>query len=189
MSPRHVSAGDVEFLRKLAAESMLVSASGSRLERGAASSTERDFHLSDESNFSIRDDVDDRQWVFGGQYLSVPANSRIDVDLEVEVIGEAGQRRIAARLEDGRGESISWSGFPISNRAAGLQLFDRRAHHGPRDLPDRDAPGRKRAESESAAGPHADPARIRRSDPPLVVHQFDVERSPDRAAAEGAVRP
>jgi hypothetical protein len=61
---------------------MRISESRSEADAEIASSAARDFRLSDGLAFQIRDDVDDRQWVFGGQYLSVPANSRIDVELE-----------------------------------------------------------------------------------------------------------
>jgi hypothetical protein len=64
-----------------------------------ASISARDIRLIDGSVFQIRDDVDDLQWVFGGQYLSVPANSRIDVDLEVELVGEAGQIEVRHALK------------------------------------------------------------------------------------------
>jgi hypothetical protein len=77
-----VSADDLAFLRRFVGESMRISESRSEADAGIASSAARDFRLSDGLAFQIRDDVDDRQWVFGGQYLSVPANSRIDVELE-----------------------------------------------------------------------------------------------------------
>jgi hypothetical protein len=85
------SEDDLAFLRKLVAESMHISGFRSKADTGVASRAARDFRLSDGLVFRIRDDVDDLQWVFGGQYLSVPANSRIDVELEVEVIGEDGR--------------------------------------------------------------------------------------------------
>jgi hypothetical protein len=148
--------------------------------------------LSEEPVFPVRDDVDGLQLVFGGQFLSVPANSRIDVELEVEVIGEAGRvelqhalksdeayyfgRNIPGIQPGGRvhfrysysntAPIIGLENYLIATRRAGsgLSLNLLRAHM--RILP------------ESGA-----------SDPPLVVHQFDVERSPDPAAAKDAVRP
>ena len=64
------SAGDLAFLRKRPAESMRISGSPSAGGGEFASGAARDFRLSEEPVFPIRDDVDDLQWVFGGQYLS-----------------------------------------------------------------------------------------------------------------------
>ncbi len=180
MSP-NVSADDFEFLRTLAAESMLVSASGSRVERGAASSTERDIHLSDESNFSIRDDVDDRQWVFGGQYLSVPANSRIDVDLEVEVMGEDGQVEVQHGLKT---PQMNYFVERISDIRPGDRLHFRYSYSTAEPLTDLGiylVVTRRAGSGLSLKLPRARlqiRPRSGSSDPPLVVHQFDVERAP-----------
>jgi hypothetical protein len=152
----------------------------------------RDFRLSEEPVFPVRDDVDDLQWVFGGQYLSVPANSRIDVDLEVEVIGEAGRVELQHALKSDEalyfGEKIpdiqpggrvhfrySYSNAVPIIRLGNYLIVTRRAGSG---LSLNLLRAHMRILPESGA-----------SDPPLVVHQFDVERSPGRAAAEGAVRP
>jgi arylsulfatase A-like enzyme len=186
------SVGGLAFLRERVAESMRISgppfAGGGEFASGAA----RDFHLSEDPVFPVRDDVDGLQLVFGGQFLSVPANSRIDVELEVEVIGEAGRvelqhalksdeayyfgRNIPGIQPGGRvhfrysysntAPIIKLENYLIATRRAGsgLSLNLLRAHM--RILP------------ESGA-----------SDPPLVVHQFDVERSPDPADAGDTVRP
>jgi hypothetical protein len=41
------------------------------------------------------------QVIFGGQYLSVPAGTRIDVDLEVEVLGQSGSVSLGHMLKSG----------------------------------------------------------------------------------------
>jgi hypothetical protein len=41
------------------------------------------------------------QVIFGGQYLSVPAHTRIDVDLEVEVLGQSGSVSLGHMLKSG----------------------------------------------------------------------------------------
>jgi hypothetical protein len=180
------SVGELAFLRERVAESMRISGSPSEGADEFASGATRDFHLSEEPVFPVRDDVDDLQWVFGGQYLSVPANFRIDVELEVEVIGGAGRvelehalmsdetlyfgRKIPNIQPGGRvhlrysysntAPIIKLENYLVVTRRAGsgLSLNLRRAH--------------MRISPDPAA-----------SDPPLVVHQSDVERPPDPAAA------
>jgi arylsulfatase A-like enzyme len=186
------SPDEIAFLRERAAESVRISEFPPENGDGFASGAARDFRLREEPVFSINDDVEDKQWVFGGQSLSVPANSRIDVDLEVEVIGEAGHLDLQHALKSGKrlyfGQAISdiqpggrfHFRYSYSNAAPIINLGNylvvtRRAGSGlslnllrarMRILPESGAAGR-----------------------PLVVHQLDVELSADPAAEGGAVRP
>jgi hypothetical protein len=93
------SADHLSSLRRSVAESLRISGSRSTADAEVVSSAARDLRLFDGSAFQIREDVDDLQWVFGGQYLSVPANSRIDVDLEVELVGEMGRIEVKHALK------------------------------------------------------------------------------------------
>jgi len=93
------SADDLAFLRSAVDESMRISGSQSQPGGDTTPNAARRFRLIDGPAFPIRDDVDDLQWVFGGQYLSVPAHSRIDVDLEVELVGEEGRVELQHALK------------------------------------------------------------------------------------------
>ncbi len=66
----------------------------------------------------MRDDVDDLQWVFGGQYLTLPAGSRVEVDLEIVVAGESGRVVVQHALKSGN------TNFFI-RRVPGMQPGDR----------------------------------------------------------------
>jgi hypothetical protein len=186
------SADDLAFLRRFVGESMHISGSRLKADVGTASSAARDFRLSDGSVFRIRDDVDDLQWVFGGQYLSVPANSRIDVELEVEVIGEDGRVEMqhalkadetnffAENIPDMRpGDRLhfrySYSTVEPLENLGNYLVVTRRAGSGlSLKLP------RARMQIQPGSGG---------SDPPLVVHQFELERAPGPDGPRGAARP
>jgi hypothetical protein len=185
------SSKDLDFLRKLVGESMRISASGSMPDAPIASGAARDFRLSDTAVFPIRDDVEDLQWVFGGQSLFVPANSRIDVELEVEVVGEGGrieaQHALKTEEENFFAEQIqdlrpggrfhfrySYSTVEPLERLGNYLVVTRRAGSG-LSLKLLHA----RMQIHPASGD---------SGPPLVVHQFDIERAPGVRDPTGATR-
>jgi len=140
--------------------------------------------------FPIRDDVDDLQWVFGGQYLSIPAHSRIDVDLEVELVGEEGQVELqhalkvdetnffAEKIPDMRpGDRLhfrySYSTVEPLSRLGNYLVVTRRERSGLSiDLP--------RAHMQIQAG-----SDITESN--LVVHQDEFHRAGNPGDSSGAV--
>jgi hypothetical protein len=175
------SSEDLDFLRRLVGESMRISAPGSLTDAPIASGAARDFRLSDTAVFPIRDDVEDLQWVFGGQSLFVSANSRIDVELEVEVVGEGGrieaQHALKTEEENFFVEQMqdlrpggrfhfrySYSTVEPIERLGNYLVVTRRAGSG-LSLKLLHA----RMQIHPASGD---------SGPPLVVHQFDIERAP-----------
>ncbi len=178
---RDVSADDLAFLRALADASMPISDRGPRHEGDPASHRGRELRLSEVSSFEIRDDVEDLQWVFGGQYLSVPANSRIDVDLEVEVAGEDGRVEVEHALK------APGTNFFIK-RITGMRPGDRfhfrysYATAEPLDelgnylIVTRLAGSGLRLELPSARMRIQPASEI--PDPPLVVDRYDIEFSP-----------
>jgi hypothetical protein len=152
----------------------------------------RDFRLSEESIFPIHDDVRRLQWIFGGQSLSVPANSRIDVELEVEVIGEAGRVELQHALKS---EETLYFGEQISDIQPGGRVHFRYSYSNAAPIIKLENYLIVTRLAGSGLSLNLLRARMRilpesgASDPPLVVHQLDVELSRDPAAARDAVRP
>jgi hypothetical protein len=148
--------------------------------------------LSDGPVFQIRDDVDDRQWVFGGQYLSVPANSRIDVELEVELVGEGG------RVEVQHGLKVAETNFfaeKIPDMLPGDRLYFRYSYstvEALKGLGNYLVVTRLAGSELSLKLPRArmqiQPGSVG-SDPPLVVHRFELEHAPGSGDSRGAARP
>jgi len=182
---------DLALLRRSVNESLQISGFRSKGDAVGASSTARDIRLIDGSVFQIRDDVDDLQWVFGGQYLSVPANSRIDVDLEAELVGEAGRIEVrhalkvdeanffAEMIPDMRpGDRFhfrySYSTVEPLSRLGNYLVVTRLDGSGLSiELP--------RAQMQIHSGSEI-------PEPALVVHQFEIERAAGLGDSSGATR-
>jgi hypothetical protein len=186
------SAEDLAFLRRLVGESMRISGSRSKADAEIASSAVRDFRLSEGSVFQIRDDVDGFQWVFGGQGLSVPANSRIDVDLEVEVMGADGRLDVQHALKM---EETNYFVKQFSNMRPGDRFHVRYSYSTVEPLKKLGnyLVVTRRAGSElSLKLPHAHMQVQPESDspdPPLVVHQFELERASSPSDPSDAAEP
>jgi hypothetical protein len=176
---------DARFLRELVAESMRVSGAGAEPVSGLAANSVRDFQLADSEIFRIRDDLDDLQWVFGGQYLTAPANSRIDVELEVELVGENGRVDVQHALKIEAGDFFAEK---VTDMQPGERIYFSYSYSTDEMLKGvgsylivtrRDGTGLSlkmpRARMQIRFG-------ARTEGPPLVVHRFDVERV---AGAEG----
>jgi hypothetical protein len=185
------SADDLAFLRELVAESMHISVSGSRAEEGIASSVERDIRLREAASFEIRDDVDDLQWVFGGQYLSVPANSRIDVELEVELMGEDGRVEVTHAL---KAPGTNYFIERIPSMRSGDRFHFRYSYTMVEPLDDLGTYLVVTRLAGSGLSLKLRRARLQirpasgTPDPPLVIHQFEIERVPRAGAPKGAAR-
>jgi hypothetical protein len=185
------SAGDLAFLRELVAESMPVSGSGSTGEEAAASLAERDIRLNEASIFEIRDDVDDIQWLFGGQYLSIPANSRIDVDLEVELIGESGLVELQHALK-APGTNFFLNRVP--DMRPGDRLHYRYSYSTAEPLVDLGTYLVVMRRAGSGMSLKVLRARLQiqpesgTPDPPLVIHQSELERAPRPSDPRDAAR-
>jgi len=186
------SPGDLAFLRELVAESMPVSGSGLTGEEAVASLAERDIRLNEATSFEIRDDVDDIQWLFGGQYLSIPANSRIDVDLEVELIGESGLVELQHALK------VPGTNFflnRIPDMRPGDRLYYRYSYSTAELLIDLGTylVVKRRAGSGLSLKVLRAHLQIQPEsgtpDPPLVIHRSEHERAPRPSDPSGATRP
>ena len=175
------SDADRALLRSAVRESLRISGSQAKDTALSASSSVRDIRLLEGSVFPIRDDVDDLQWVFGGQYLSVPANSRIDVDLEVELVGEAGQIEVQHALKV---DEANFFAEIIPDMRPGDRFHFRYSYATAEPLTRLgnylvvtrlDGSGLSlelpRAQMQVHAGPEI-------AEPALVVHQFEIDRAP-----------
>ena len=171
---------------------MHISGSQSKADAKIVSSAAREFRLSEGSVFQIRDDVDDVQWVFGGQDLSVPANSRIDVEIEVEVMGVDGRVEVQHALKT---EETNYFVKRFSNMRPGDRLHFRYSYSTVEPLKDLGnylVVTRRDGSELSLKLPHA---RMRvqpesgSPDPPLVVHQFDLERASSPSDPTDAAQP
>ncbi|MBW2577087.1 MAG: LTA synthase family protein [Deltaproteobacteria bacterium] len=185
------SAGDLSSLRRSVAESLRISGSRSKADVEVASSAARNLRLIDGPAFQIRDDVDDLQWVFGGQYLSVPANSRIDVDLEVELLGEAGRIEVKHALKV---DETNFFGEMIPDLRPGDRFHFRYSYSTVEPLSGLgnylvvtrlDGSGLSielpRAQMQIHSGSEI-------SEPALEVHQFEIERASGLGDSSGATR-
>ncbi len=183
--------GDIAWLRRSVDGSLRISGSRSKTDAAVASSAARDIRLSDGSVFQIRDDVDDLQWVFGGQYLSVPANSRIDVDLEVELVGDAGRIEVKHALKV---EEANFFAEMIPDMRSGDRFHFRYSYSTVEPLSRLgnylvvtrlDGSGLSLALPRAQMQIHSG-SEI--SEPALVVHQFEIDRAPASGDSNGAAR-
>jgi hypothetical protein len=172
-------------------ESLRISGSRSKADAEVASSAARNLRLIDGSVFQIRDDVDDLQWVFGGQYLSVPANSRIDVDLEVELVGEAGRIEVQHALKV---EETNFFVEMIPDMRPGDRFHFRYSYSTVEPLSRLgnylvvtrlDGSGLSLELPRAQMQIHSE-SEI--SEPALVVHQMDIDRAPELGDSRGAAR-
>lgn len=77
---------------------------GSRRLQGAAPVAPRELELVVEPRIRLQADTRDIQYLFGGQDFSVPAGTRIDVELELVLEGEAGRVDLMHDLVSGHDE-------------------------------------------------------------------------------------
>jgi hypothetical protein len=179
-------------LRTIVGESMQISGARSKADAGIASGAARDLRLSDGPVFQIRDDVDDRQWIFGGQYLSVPANSRIDVDLEFELMGEDGRVEVQHGLKSGQ---VNYFVKRIPDVQPGDRLRIRYSYSTAEPLEGLGTYLVVTRGAGSGLSLRLPRARLQihpesgSSTPPLVVHQFEIEPAPGLADSGRAARP
>ena len=130
------------------------------------------------------------QIVFDGQYLSVPANSRIDVDLEVEMMGEGGRVEVQHGLIVHEKTSLFWERIP--DMRPGDRFHFRYSYST--DKPMSAIVSHLAVKRLSGSGLSLDLLRARmRIQPgsgslgsPLVVHQLDVELVPSLGDPAGA---
>ena len=148
--------------------------------------------MSEKRDYLIQDGMEDLQWVFGGQYMSVPANSRINVELEVEVVGEAGRVELTHKLKS---EETQYFGQKISDIQPGGRIHFRYSYSNAEPIIKLENYLVVTRQAGSGLSLNLLRARMRirpesdASKPPLVVFQHVVERSPDPAAEEDAIRP
>ncbi|MBW2543153.1 MAG: hypothetical protein JRF15_13790, partial [Deltaproteobacteria bacterium] len=181
---------DIAWLRKIVGESMRISGSRPRIDAATESPAARDLRLTGEPVFQIRDDVDDLQWVFGGQYLWVPANSRIDVDLEVALVGEAGriEAQHALKVDE---TNFFWKTIP--DMRPGDRFHFRYSYSTAEPLSRLgnylvvtrlDGSGLSVELPRARMQIHPAPEI---SEPALVVHRSEIERASDAGDSSGAV--
>jgi hypothetical protein len=80
----------------------------------------------------VSEDAAERQFIFGGQFLFVPAASRLDVELEFEIEGEEGIVDLHHDLRSAGGQTYFDRAFPGVTPGGGVLL--RYSYHTPRPL-------------------------------------------------------
>jgi hypothetical protein len=82
---------DVGFLRGLIARSRIAPPAGTRALTAGTPSTDTTWTLIAARRFAVREGLYGRQLISGGQGLAIAATTRIEVDLDITVIGGEGQ--------------------------------------------------------------------------------------------------